>query len=111
MCTRSPEIIVAMKPKKEFPDFYDNVVLNGNIYKHGARPYRRGSGGGSALAPRSEILAPAGVFYLGTSNENNMICANRSGNQVRQFIKSWKNLFEDAYLKGGPSLCRMCAGG
>ena len=28
-----------------------------------------------------------------------MICANRSGNQVRQFIKSWKNLFEDAYLK------------
>ena len=28
-----------------------------------------------------------------------MVCANRSGSQVRQFIKSWKNLFEDAYLK------------
>lgn len=75
------------------------MVLNGK-FKNGVLASIDGAQGvGYGYDARVEILGTDGVIYLGTSNENNMICANRSGNQVRQFIKSWKNLFEDAYLK------------
>lgn len=84
--------------RAEFPDFYDNVVLNGR-FKNGMLGSIDGAQGvGYGYDARVEILGTDGVIYLGSTSENSMVCANRSGNKIQQFMKSWTHLFTEAYL-------------
>lgn len=84
--------------KAEFPDFYDNVVLNGR-FKNGVQASIDGAQGvGYGYDARAEILGTDGCIYLGNTDENTMLCVDRSGIKEQKFMKSWTHLFEDAYL-------------
>ncbi len=84
--------------RAEFPDFYDNVILNGRL-RNGMQGSIDGAQGvGYGYDARVEILGTDGIIYLGSTSENSMVCANRSGNKTQQFMKSWTHLFTEAYL-------------
>jgi len=84
--------------REEFPDFYDNVVLTGH-FKNGMQGCIDGAQGvGYGYDARVEILGTDGVIYLGSTDQNSMICTNRNGNKIQPFVKSWTNLFMEAYL-------------
>ena len=85
--------------RAEFPDFYDNVVLSGRLQNGMQGAIDGAQGVGYGYDARVEILGTDGVIYLGNTNQNSMICTNRSGNKVQPFVKSWTNLFMDAYLE------------
>ncbi|MBO5938055.1 MAG: Gfo/Idh/MocA family oxidoreductase [Clostridia bacterium] len=84
--------------KAEFPDFYDNVVMIGEMANgmqgmiDGAQGVRYG------YDARTEILGTHGCIYLGKKNENEMVLATSDMNQQIQYVNSWKYLFKDAYL-------------
>lgn len=85
--------------RESYPDFYDNVVLTGRL-RNGTQGAIDGAQGvGYGYDARVEILGADGVIYLGDTNQGGMLYANRSGNKVRPFIKSWTGLFEQAYLE------------
>ena len=84
--------------RAEFPDFYDNVILTGR-FKNGMQGAIDGAQGvGYGYDARVEILGTDGVIYLGGTSENSMIRADRSGKKVQSFVRSWTNLFSEAYL-------------
>ena len=83
----------------EYPDFYDNLVLTGRL-KNGMQGLIDGAQGvGYGYDARVEILGTDGVIYLGDTNQGGMVYANRSGNKVRPFVRSWMNLFAQAYAE------------
>lgn len=83
----------------EYPDFYDNVVMNAQ-FANGMQGVIDGAQGvGYGYDARVEILGTDGVIYLGSTGENGVVCANRSGNLVQAFTKSWRTLYSDAYLR------------
>ena len=84
--------------REEFPDFYDNVVLNGRFLNGVQCSIDGAQGVGYGYDARVEILGTDGVIYLGNTSENSMVCANRLGNKVQPFMKSWTHLFTEAYL-------------
>lgn len=85
--------------RKEYPLFYDNVIMNAK-FTNGMQGFIDGAQGVKyGYDARAEILCTKGIIYLGEMHENSMICSDESGKIFRTFMKSWKNLFEDAYLK------------
>ncbi|MCL1795714.1 MAG: Gfo/Idh/MocA family oxidoreductase [Clostridia bacterium] len=85
--------------RPEHPDFYDNVVLTGRM-ENGMQGLIDGAQGvGYGYDARVEILGTDGVIYLGDTNQGGMVCVNRSGNKVRPFVKSWRDLFAQAYVE------------
>jgi len=83
----------------EYPDFYDNVVLTGRL-QNGMQGLIDGAQGvGYGYDARVEIVGTDGVIYLGDTNQGGMLYANRSGDKVRPFIKSWTSLFAQAYVE------------
>ena len=84
--------------KANFPDFYDNVVMIGEMENgmqgmiDGAQGVRYG------YDARTEILGTKGCIFLGKRNENEMVLATSDMNQQIEYVNSWKYLFKDAYL-------------
>ncbi len=84
--------------KADFPDFYDNVVMIGEM-KNGTQGMIDGAQGVRyGYDARTEILGTHGCIYLGRKNENEMVLATSDMNQHIQYVNSWKYLFQDAYL-------------
>lgn len=85
--------------KKDFPDFYDNVILSASFENNmqgmidGAQGVRYG------YDARVEILGTKGCIFLGKTNENTMRVCTADHNQSQEFINSWMFLFKDAYLQ------------
>ena len=84
--------------QKEFPDFYDNVVLTASFVNkmqgviNGAQGVRYG------YDSRCEILGTEGIIFVGSLNDSTTVtCGIKGKNQ--SIVKSWMNLFEDAYLE------------
>ncbi|MGQ9630520.1 MAG: Gfo/Idh/MocA family oxidoreductase [bacterium] len=84
--------------KDEFPDFYDNVIMIASFvngmqgYIDGAASVRYG------YDARVEILGTEGVIFLGQLHEGSVVVCNRDSGAVKPIVKSWRNLFKDAYL-------------
>lgn len=84
--------------KGEFPDFYDNVLLNAT-FMNGMQGSIDGAQGVSyGYDSRVEILGTKGVIFLGQIHENNIVVCNKEKGISRSFINSWRNLFKEAYL-------------
>lgn len=84
--------------KKDFPDFYDNVIMSA-VFKNGKQGMIDGAQGVLyGYDARAEILGTKGCIYLGNTNESSLqICRSDKWKQ-REYINSWKYLFKDAYL-------------
>lgn len=85
--------------RTEFPDFYDNVILNAQFENKmqgiidGAQGVRYG------YDARVEILGTNGCIYLGKTRENSVTICSADMNMHEQYMNSWKYLFKDAYLE------------
>lgn len=84
--------------KKEFPDFYDNVVMTAS-FESGAQGMLDGAQGvGYAYDAKVEILGTKGCIYLGSlKGDNVLVCSSETRTGTYPLIESWRGLFKDAY--------------
>ena len=81
-----------------YPDFYDNVLAtfrfaNGTIGEvDGTCPCHYG------YDARVEILAEKGVLFIGSVAQQGVTKVSIDGQIAGRCVKSWRNLFQDAYL-------------
>jgi len=84
--------------KFEYPEFYDNVVVNGIFFNDvqfsmdGAQFVKYG------YDARVEILGTDGVILLGQREQNPIVVCNKEKNIIQPFMTSWTHLFSEAYL-------------
>lgn len=85
--------------RNEFPDFYDNVVMNARFANgmqgviDGAVSVKYG------YDARVEVLGTRGILFVGQLNQNSVVTCSKGKGMVTPIIASWNNLFEDAYLR------------
>ena len=84
--------------KKDFPDFYDNVVLNAS-FENGAQGMLDGAQGvGYAYDAKVEILGTKGCIYLGNlRGDNVLVCRSETKSGTYPLVESWRGLFKEAY--------------
>ena len=84
--------------KKDFPDFYDNVILSAE-FRNGMQGMIDGAQGVEyGYDARAEILGTKGCIFLGQIHEKSIAVCNKKNGLVRPVMNSWKSLFKDAYL-------------
>ncbi|HJD23265.1 MAG TPA: Gfo/Idh/MocA family oxidoreductase [Firmicutes bacterium] len=92
--------------KKEFPDFYDNVVLNGS-FANGCQGLIDGAQGVQyGYDARAEILGTKGCIYLGQTREDSVTLCSSDKTRSQEYMNSWRYLFRDAYLEEDKAFAR-----
>jgi len=83
--------------RDEFPDFYDNVILSARFI-NGMQGFIDGAVSvGYGYDARVEILGTKGVMFVGQLNENSVIMCSQANGIVKPIVRSWRNLFFEAY--------------
>ena len=81
---------------EEFPDFYDNVLLTAR-FKNGSQGLVDGAQGVKyGYDSRVEIIGTQGIIFVGKTNNYSVMTCSPNGINT-PFVKSWQNLFIDAY--------------
>lgn len=81
-----------------FPDFYDNVILSAR-FVNGMQGFIDGAVSvGYGYDARIEILGTEGVMFVGRLEENSVVTCCQPGGIAKPVIKSWRDLFIEAYL-------------
>ncbi|MBI9102264.1 MAG: Gfo/Idh/MocA family oxidoreductase [Spirochaetales bacterium] len=89
---RCPDAVAA------FPDFYDNVIMNCRL-KSGSQGMVEGAQGVLyGYDSRVEILGTKGIIHVGKNQNFSVLTCTPNGIHT-PFVKSWQNLFIDAYRK------------
>jgi myo-inositol 2-dehydrogenase/D-chiro-inositol 1-dehydrogenase/scyllo-inositol 2-dehydrogenase (NAD+) len=84
--------------REDFPDFYDNVIMNCR-FRNGAQGMVDGAQGVQyGYDSRVEILGTKGIIHVGKNQNFSVLTVSPSGIQT-PFVKSWRNLFIDAYKR------------
>lgn len=82
----------------DFPDFYDNVIMNCRL-KKGTQGLVEGAQGVLyGYDSRVEILGTKGIIHVGKNQNFSVLTCTPKGINT-PFVKSWQNLFIDAYRK------------
>ena len=82
-----------------FPDYYDNVMLLASLdngmqgFVGGAVSVRYG------YDARVEVLGQRGIVFIGELSGGSFAVCNDQGAMARPIVKSWSNLFAEAYLR------------
>ena len=85
--------------KKDYPDFYDNVVLIAG-FKNGMQGMIDGAQGVKyGYDARVEILGTKGCIFLGRTQERPIQVCTDNMKRYDEFTNSWRFLFKDAYLE------------
>jgi myo-inositol 2-dehydrogenase/D-chiro-inositol 1-dehydrogenase/scyllo-inositol 2-dehydrogenase (NAD+) len=97
---RSPEA------KTDYPDFYDNVVLAAGM-TNGVQGVIDGAQGvGYAYDARAEILGTKGCIFIGRTQDAAVVtCTAGSNSAAYPLVRSWRQLFRDAYLAEDIAFC------
>jgi len=85
--------------KKDYPDFYDNVIMAAT-FKNGMQGLIDGAQGvGYAYDSRVEVLGTKGCVFIGRMADNSVVtCSADSKHGAYPLIGSWRQLFAEAYL-------------
>ena len=84
--------------KDDFPDFYDNVLMNCR-FRNGSQGLVDGAQGVQyGYDSRVEILGTKGIIHVGKNQNYSVLTVSPEGIRT-PFVKSWQNLFLDAYKK------------
>lgn len=84
--------------KKEFPDFYDNVVMSARFIS-GAQGVLDGAQGVKyGYDSRVEILGTHGIIHVGRNQEHSVLTISPEGIHS-PYVQSWRTLFIDAYFE------------
>lgn len=82
--------------RQEFPDFYDNVLLAAS-FADGCQGMIGGAQGvGYGYDARVEVLGTEGVLMIGGLADTTVVTCTATG-LVRPVVRSWTELFRDAY--------------
>lgn len=81
---------------KNFPDFYDNILMNVR-FKNDRQGLVDGAQGVQyGYDSRVEIVGTHGIIFVGKTNNYSVMTCSPNGINT-PFVKSWQNLFLDAY--------------
>ena len=85
--------------KKDFPDFYDNVIVAAS-FANGVQGMMDGAQGvGYAYDARVEILGTKGCVFIGRLQDDAVLtCTAESKHGRGPLVESWRGLFKQAYL-------------
>ena len=85
--------------KKDFPDFYDNVIVAASL-KNGMQGMIDGAQGvGYAYDSRVEVLGTKGCVFVGRINDSAVVtCTADNKYGSYPLVSSWTELFKAAYL-------------
>ncbi len=84
--------------REKYPDFYDNVIMSCRL-KSGAQGMIEGAQGVLyGYDSRVEILGTKGIIHVGKTRNFSVLTCTPNGIDT-PFVKSWQNLFLDAYLR------------
>lgn len=84
--------------RAEFPDFYDNVIMNASFINGMQGTIDGAQGVSYGYDARVEILGTKGCIFLGQVHEKAIAVCNKENGMVRPIMNSWRALFRDAYL-------------
>lgn len=86
--------------RKNFPDFYDNVIVAAS-FENGMQGMIDGAqGAGYAYDARTEVLGTKGCVYIGRLRDDAVVtCTADTGMGNYPLVNSWRQLFKDAYLR------------
>jgi myo-inositol 2-dehydrogenase/D-chiro-inositol 1-dehydrogenase/scyllo-inositol 2-dehydrogenase (NAD+) len=85
--------------RERFPDFYDNVSLVAR-FRNGLQGFIGGAVAvGYGYDSRVEVLGTKGILFVGRQEHNATLTCTPEGRMVRPFVKSWRNLFMEAYAE------------
>ena len=83
--------------QEEFPDFYDNVVMNCR-FENGMQGVIDGAVSVKyGYDARVEVLGTRGIMFIGHLDDTSVVVGNDQQHLVGPSVKSWCNLFIDAY--------------
>ncbi len=82
----------------EYPDFYDNVLMNCRFRNNTMGLVDGAQGVQYGYDSRVEILGTRGIIHVGKQNNFNVVTVSLNGIGT-PFVKSWQNLFLDAYFR------------
>ena len=85
--------------REEFPDFYDNVIMNAS-FKNGMQGSIDGAQGVSyGYDAKAEIVGTKGVIKVGRTLDKWITCCTKENAIHSPYISTWRKLFRDAYLE------------
>jgi len=86
--------------KADWPDFYDNVILAAS-FENGTQGLIDGAQGvGYSYDARTEVLGTKGCVFIGRLQDESVVTCTADGNSgALPLVKSWRQLFEPAYLE------------
>jgi myo-inositol 2-dehydrogenase/D-chiro-inositol 1-dehydrogenase/scyllo-inositol 2-dehydrogenase (NAD+) len=85
--------------KADFPDFYDNVIVSAT-FANGCQGLIDGAQGvGYGYDARTEVLGTKGCVFIGRLQDQSVVtCTADTQQGTYPVVKSWRQLFEPAYL-------------
>lgn len=84
---------------EEYPDYYDSIVMIGK-FRNGVKYIIDGAAYVQyGYDAKVEIVGTKGVIKIGSSDKNFVLCTTPENGQQKEFVNSWRKLFEGAYLK------------
>ena len=84
--------------KRDFPDFYDNVVLTAG-FENGMQGMIDGAqGAGYAYDARVEVLGVKGCVFIGRLNDDAVVSCTADSAGNYPLVASWRQLYKQAYL-------------
>jgi len=85
--------------RAQYPDFYDNVSLLAR-FRNGMQGFIGGAAAvGYGYDSRVEVLGTHGILLVGRQEQHATVSCTAQGGIVRPFVKSWRNLFLEAYAE------------
>ena len=81
---------------EEFPDFYDNILMNVRFNNNTQGLVDGAQGVKYGYDSRVEIVGTHGIIFVGKTNNFSVMTCSPNGIST-PFVKSWQNLFLDAY--------------
>lgn len=92
--------------REAYPDFYDNIIMVGR-FENGMQGCLEGAASvGYGYDARVEILGTDGILFVGSLQGSTVVQANRNGMLNSPVVKSWRNLFAQAYINEALSFVR-----
>jgi myo-inositol 2-dehydrogenase/D-chiro-inositol 1-dehydrogenase/scyllo-inositol 2-dehydrogenase (NAD+) len=83
--------------REKYPDFYDNVVMNARL-ANGMQGCIDGAVSvGYGYDARLEVLGTKGVLFVGGLADSSVVVCSTGADIVSPAVRSWRNLFIDAY--------------
>lgn len=82
--------------EKDFPDFYDNVLLSARFRNNSQGLVDGAQGVQYGYDSRVEIVGTHGIIFVGKNQNYSVLTCSKQGINT-PFVKSWQNLFLDAY--------------